>query len=93
VERVGRFLAGAGVRGVQDVAIEAVIEPLWPVVRSVRSVRSPAGVSCRWTLMVSPGLMSKSSDRFGFTAVKFGLERVPVNNGFAGAWDTPLLVT
>ena len=31
--------------------------------------------------------------RSGFTAVKFGLSKVPVNNGLAGAWDLPLLVT
>ena len=53
--------------------------------------RKPAAVSCMWILMVSPGLISRSSAVFGFTAVKFGLVRVPVNNGFAGAWDTPLL--
>jgi len=27
------------------------------------------------------------------TAEKFGAEKVPVKNGFAGAWETPLLVT
>ena len=40
----------------------------------------------------SPGLMNRSLDRFGFTALRFGLVNVPVNNGFAGAWDFPLLV-
>jgi len=37
--------------------------------------------------------MSRSSAGFGFTALKFGLAKVPVNNGFAGAWETPFLVT
>ena len=73
-------------------AIEAVIEPCLPVVRSVMSTRNPAGVSCMWIRMRSPGFMSRSLCRFGFTALKFGLVKVPVNNGFAGAWDIPFLV-
>ena len=28
----------------------------------------------------------------GFTALKFGLLKVPVNSGFAGAWEIPFLV-
>ena len=52
----------------------------------------PGPVSCMWIRMRSPGFMNRSLDRFGFTAVKFGLANVPVNSGFAGAWDTPLLV-
>ena len=73
-------------------ATEAVIEPCWPVVRSVRSMRNPAGVSCMWMRMRSPGFMNRSLAGFGFTALKFGLVRVPVNRGFAGAWDFPFLV-
>ena len=42
--------------------------------------------------MRSPGFMSRSLFTFGFTALKFGLSKVPVNNGFAGAWETPFLV-
>ena len=42
--------------------------------------------------MRSPGFMNRSLDRFGFTALKFGLVNVPVNSGFAGPWDIPLLV-
>ena len=36
--------------------------------------------------------MNRSLRGFGFTAAKFGLVSVPVNSGFAGAWDFPLLV-
>ena len=41
-------------------AIEAVIDPLWCVSRSVRSARNPAAVSCRWIRIRSPGFISKS---------------------------------
>lgn len=44
------------------------------------------------TRMRSPGRISRSLVRSGFTAEKFGDENVPVNNGFAGAWETPLFV-
>jgi len=37
--------------------------------------------------------MTRSSCTFGFTALKSGLAKVPVNNGLAGAWETPFLVT
>ena len=43
--------------------------------------------------MRSPGFIGRSSAGCGFTAAKFGLAPVPVNNGFAGAWETPLVVT
>jgi len=76
----------------EPLATDAVIEPCRPVVRSVRSVRNPAGVSCMWIRMRSPGLMSRSWPRFGFTALRFGLVNVPVNRGFAGAWECPLRV-
>ena len=56
------------------------------------SMRSPAEVSWIRNRTTSPGLMSRSLRRSGFTAAKFGLVSVPVNNGFAGAWDFPLLV-
>ena len=42
--------------------------------------------------MRSPGLMKRSFVGLGFTAEKLGAEKVPVNRGFAGAWDTPLFV-
>ena len=74
-------------------AVEAVIEPCLPVLRSVMSTRNPAGVSCMWNRMRSPGFMSRSLFTSGFTALKFGLAKVPVNNGLAGAWETPFLVT
>jgi hypothetical protein len=45
-----------------------------------------------WIRMRSPGLMSRSWPRFGFTALRFGLVNVPVNRGFAGAWECPLRV-
>src|SRR5215469_216258 len=73
-------------------ATEAVMEPLCPVARSVRSARNPSGVSCRWTRTRSPGLINRSLLRSGFTAAKFGAVKVPVNSGLAGACDTPLLV-
>ena len=43
------------------------------MVRSVRSVRNPARVSCMWIRIRSPGLMSRSWPRFGLTALRFGL--------------------
>ena len=49
-------------------------------------------MSCRWIVMRSPGLMKRSFVASGVTAERFGAEKVPVNNGFAGAWDTPLFV-
>src|SRR5215471_828618 len=73
-------------------ATDAVIEPLWPLVRSVRLIWSPARVSCMWMRIWSPGLISRSLARLGLTALKFGCVRVPVNSGFAGAWDLPFLV-
>ena len=66
---------------------DAVIEPLWPVVRSARSMRKPAFVSCMWMRTRSPGLISRSLVRSGFTALKFGAANVPVNSGFAGACE------
>ena len=73
-------------------ATDAVIEPRLPVVRSAMSIRRPARVSCMWIRTTWPGLMSRSFLRSGFTAARFGLVNVSVNNGFAGAWDFPLLV-
>src|SRR5436309_14814145 len=73
-------------------AFDAVIEPCWPVVRSKMSMRKPALVSCMWIRTRSPGLISRSLARSGLTAAKFGAEKVPVNRGFAGAWEWPLLV-
>ena len=73
-------------------ASEAVIEPLWPVVRSNMSTRNPAGVSCMWIRIRSPGFMNRSFASFGLTASKFGFVNVPVNSGLAGACDCPLLV-
>src|SRR4029077_11233726 len=75
-----------------SLATVAVIEPFWPVVRSLRSIRKPAGVSCMWMRTRSPGFISRSLVRSGLTAERFGAEKVPVNSGFAGAWETPLLV-
>jgi len=45
-----------------------------------------------WIRIRSPGLISRSLARSGLTALKFGLVNVPVNSGFAGAWETPFLV-
>ena len=36
--------------------------------------------------------MNRSSAGFGLTALKLGSENVPVNSGFAGAWECPFLV-
>ena len=71
---------------------EAVIAPLPPEVRSVRSMRSPSVVSCMWIRTRSPGLMRRSFCRSGLTAAKFGLSNVPVNSGFAGACEWPSFV-
>jgi hypothetical protein len=45
-----------------------------------------------WIRITSPGFIIKSLLKSGFTAAKFGLSNVPVNNGSAGAWETPLFV-
>jgi hypothetical protein len=66
-------------------ATDAVIEPLLPVVRSVRLTWNPAGVSCMWMWIRSPGFISRSSLRFGLTAVLTGWVTVPLNSGLAGA--------
>ena len=76
----------------KPLAVDAVIDPLSPVVRSFKSMRNPASVSNMWIRIRSPGLISRSLARSGFTALKFGLSNVPVNSGFAGAWETPFLV-
>ena len=73
-------------------ATDAVIDPCLPVVRSAMSICRPARVSWIRNRTTSPGLMSRSLCRSGFTAARFALVNVPVNNGFAGAWDFPLLV-
>ena len=41
-------------------ATDAVIEPVFPEVRSARSMRKPATVSCMWMRMASPGFISRS---------------------------------
>ena len=74
-------------------ATDAVIEPLWPVDRSYMSTLNPAGVSCMCNRIRSPGFMNRSFFGSGLTAAKLGSSKVPVNSGFAGAWDFPLLVT
>jgi len=76
----------------EAVADEAVIEPLPPDVRSVRSMRSPSPVSYMWIRTRSPGLIRRSFSRSGLTAAKFGSSNVPVNSGFAGACEWPSLV-
>ena len=76
----------------KPLAIDAVIEPVPPVVRSVRSIRNPAGVSCMWMRIRSPGLISRSLARSGLTALRSGLSNVPVNSGLAGACECPSLV-
>jgi hypothetical protein len=42
--------------------------------------------------MRSPGLIIRSLLKSGFTAEKFGLSKVPVKRGSAGACETPLFV-
>src|SRR3954449_5544157 len=74
-------------------ATDAVIEPLVPVVRSSRSVRTPSGVSWMWIRTRSPGFIMRSWAGSGLSAVKSGFSRVPLASGFAGPWDTPLRVT
>ena len=76
----------------KPLATDAVMEPLWRVVRSLRSIRNPAGVSCMWMRIRSPGFIIRSLVVSGLTALKSGASRVPVNSGLAGAWDFPLLV-
>src|SRR5690348_16636888 len=74
-------------------ATEAVIEPACRVVRSIRLTWNPAGVSCMWMRILSPGFIIRSLVVSGFTAAKFGFAPVPVNSGLAGACDWPLRVT
>src|SRR5262249_46051256 len=73
-------------------ATEAVIDPRCPGVRAGRAIRNPAGGSCMWIRIRAPGFISRSLVRSGFTAVKSGLSKVPVNSGFAGACERPFLV-
>ena len=73
-------------------AVEAVIEPL--LARGeVGHVDPEPG---RRVVHVEPDTVAGVHDRSlftsGFTALKFGLVKVPVNNGLAGAWETPFLV-
>src|SRR5581483_7379109 len=76
----------------KPLAIDAVIEPCCPVLRSVMLMYSPARVSCRWNRTVSPGFISRSFLRSGLTAAKLGLVTVPLASGLAGACDLPLRV-
>src|SRR5215469_12161616 len=69
-------------------AAEAVMKPLWPVVRSLRSVRSPCAVSdiVIWTR--SPGPMNRSRAGSGAPDV-FGSK----SRGLGGPVGTPFFVT
>src|SRR5712691_624670 len=65
----------------------AVIDPVWPLVRSWITALSPCGVSCRRTVRLSPEFMSRSLVRSGVNVARVDC------NGFAGVWDTPFFVT
>jgi len=73
----------------------AVIDPCLPVVRSVMSTRTPAGVSWMCTRIVSPGFIIRSTDGSGLSAfaTPSSSRSRDVASGFAGACDLPLRVT
>src|SRR5579859_1511704 len=68
-------------------ALLAVIDPLWPVVRSLMTTRRPFGVSPKETFRWSPGFMNRS-------LVGLGVNVPPIVDcsGFAGPVDLPFLV-
>src|SRR5215469_16586959 len=61
------------------------MRPLVPVVLSTMVVRSPLGVSNRWTVRLSPEFIRKSWDRSGM--------KCSGCSGLPGAVATPFLVT
>ncbi len=50
-------------------AADAVIEPVWPLLRSTSTARRPCEVSCILTLMRSPGRMNSTSGLVGLPDV------------------------
>src|SRR5215813_410384 len=64
----------------------AVIDPDWPVVRSLITTWNPPVVSCRRTVRVSPEFMNRSLAGSGVKVAKVAF------TGLAGAWATPFLV-
>src|SRR5215469_5596468 len=65
----------------------AVIDPVWPLVSSLMTAWSPFAVSCRCTCRLSPEFISRSLLRSGVKVARVD------STGFAGAWETPFLVT
>src|SRR2546421_7941660 len=65
----------------------AVMDPVWPVVRSLMTARSPSGVSRRDTPRLSPEFMNKSLAGFGVNVA------VVDCTGFGGAVGRPSPVT
>src|SRR5215472_13328874 len=51
-------------------AADAVIEPVWPVLRSTSTARRPCEVSCRLTLMWSPARMNSTLGLVGLPEVR-----------------------
>jgi len=62
----------------------AVIEPCWPVVRSLMTTLKPAAVSFIWTVSTSPEFMNRSLAKLIISLLGF--------KGSAGSVATPLLV-
>src|SRR6516164_8239932 len=70
----------------KPLAALAVMDPVWPVVRSLMVARSPFGVSPMDTLMLSPEFISRSRRRSGVNVA------VVDCTGLAGAVVRPSLV-
>src|ERR1700720_2365093 len=62
------------------------MKPVWPVVRSLRSMRRPCAVSCSLTEILSPPFIIRSLVGSGVNVVAVAL------TGFGGACGTPLSV-
>src|SRR6266566_5509663 len=78
---------GAALICPKPLAAEAVMNPDCPVLRSFSTVVSPCAVSCKVTLMWSPGCMNSTSGPVGLPEV------AALNcSGFGGPIGVPLLV-
>src|SRR5215468_7255416 len=64
----------------------AVIDPDWPLVRSLMTTWKPLDVSCSATVRVSPEFMNRSLAGSGVNVASVAF------TGLAGAWATPFLV-
>src|SRR5579859_7724050 len=70
--------AGSYLTWPNPLAALAVMDPVWPFVRSWMTARSPFGVSPRETLRLSPEFINRSRDRSGVNVA------VVASTGLAG---------